>query len=202
MVHYRVYQLSDPNSSLATNLVRAVRETVAQSLQAGNVQIFGLFGGRLGLATNEVYLVTSSENEQGDFTALPGDFEIIQQTDLVPTVRPIEHTPREKPGIYVFRWFRVFNRDVDEIADISNKAWISFEESFDCQVQCLFAEPDRTSEIGTMLLVTWYRDLSVWEESRKAPDEARALFIRRQEMTLKAKPIATQLIKVNAEYPN
>ena len=45
-----------------------------------------------------------------------------------------------------------------------------------------------------MLLVTWYRDLSVWEESRKAPDEARALFIRRQEMTLKAKPIATQLI--------
>ncbi len=194
MVHYRVYQLCDPNSSLAINLVSAIKETVTPKLQAGNVQIFGLFGGRLGLATNEVYLVTSSENVQGDFTALPGDFEIVQQTDLVPTVRPIEHTPREKPGIYVFRWFRVFNRDVDEIAEISSKAWNSFEESFDCQVQCLFAEPDRTSEIGTMLLVTWYRDLSVWEVSRKAPDEARALFIRRQEMTLKAKPIATQLM--------
>ena len=194
MVHYRVYQLSDPNSSLTINLVRAIRETVTPTLQAGNVQVFGLFGGRFGLATNEVYLVTSSEKVQGDFTALPGDFEIVQQTDLIPTVRPIEHEPREKPGIYVFRWFRVFNRDVDEIAEISSKAWNSFEESFDCQVQCLFAEPDRTSRIGTMLLVTWYRDLSVWEVSRKAPDEARALFMRRQEMTLKAKPIATQLI--------
>ena len=45
MVHYRVYQLSDPNSSCSTNMAT------------------NLFGGRFGLATNEVYLVTSNENE-------------------------------------------------------------------------------------------------------------------------------------------
>ena len=50
---------------------------------------------------------------------------ILRETyQLSPTVRPTEHTPRTKGGIYVFRWFDVFNRDVEEIVKLSDEAWI------------------------------------------------------------------------------
>jgi len=44
-----------------------------------------------------------------------------------------------------------------------------------------------------MLLITWYKNLSAWEESRHPPKDARENFLRRHQLTLNAKPIATML---------
>ena len=119
---------------------------------------------------------------------------MVEQTVLEPTVRPLVHERRSKPGIYVFRWFSIRNKDVEEIARLSNEAWETFEAGFDTEVQGLFAEVGRAKELGTMLLITWYKDLSVWQDSRAPADAARELFMKRHELTIEATPIATRLI--------
>jgi hypothetical protein len=112
----------------------------------------------------------------------------------VPTVRPTDHTPLSKPGIYVFRWFDVLNKDVDEIASLSEQAWVSFEGDFDSQIQGLFALQNRQGDKGKMLLLTWYKNLTVWQDSRAPSKEAMNLFIKRHELTIEALPIATRLL--------
>ena len=121
------------------------------------------------------------------------DFSLQERYQLNPTVRPVEHTMLTKSGIYVFRWFDVKNRDVDEIVKLSDEAWVSFEEGFDSEVQGLFAERDRSHEQVKMLLLTWYRDLSVWEASRRPAKEARERFLKRHDLTIEAIPIASRL---------
>lgn len=155
--------------------------------------MYGVFQGLFGLASNELYLVVSSVTviSQQD---LDSEFQIIESIDLIPTIRPTDHTRRTREGIYVFRWFDVMNKDVEEIAELSAKAWITFEEGFDTEVQCLFAEQNQESKQGKMLLITWYQNLSVWQESRQPPEDARENFMRRHRLTLQAKPIATRLV--------
>ena len=90
--------------------------------------------------------------------------------------------------------FRSVNmKDVDEIARLSDTAWNTFEGDFDTKVQGLFVQADRGPDQGEMLLLTWYRNLTVWEESRLPSPEARANFMQRQKLVLEAKPIATRL---------
>ena len=48
----------------------------------------------------------------------------------------------------------------------------------------------------TMLLVTWYANLTVWEQSRHPPPEAKENFLRRHKLTLSALPVATRLIPI------
>ena len=122
--------------------------------------------------------------------------------DSNPTVRPLEHVARTVPGIYVFRWFDVNQSDVEEIAALSKEAWNTFEAGFDTQVQGLFAEAgmqqglneEQLGERETMLLVTWYRDLAVWQDSREPHPKARELFLKRHNLMKEAKPIATRLM--------
>jgi hypothetical protein len=85
------------------------------------------------------------------------------------------------------------NRDVDKKVQLSDEAWVSFEGDFDSEVQGLFAESDRSHEQGKMLLLTWYRDLSVWETSRKPSPEARERFLKRHSLTIETTAIASRL---------
>ena len=98
-------------------------------------------------------------------------------------------------GVYVFRWFSVDPTTIDEIAQLSATAWPDFESSFDTRVQGLFAEDTETPD--TMLLITWYRNLTVWEQSRHPPQTARENFLRRHKLTLSALPVATTLLGVS-----
>jgi len=41
---------------------------------------------------------------------------------LEPTVRPTEYAPRTREGLYVFRFFEVDHKDVDEIAAVLARA--------------------------------------------------------------------------------
>ncbi len=177
------------------NLLAHIKDTLTPALETNGVNTFGVFQGLFGLASNELYLVTYQEADGTiDVGSMPGDMELIEQTQLVPTVRPTTHAPRDRDGIYVFRWFTVKPQDVDEIARLSETAWQTFESGFATEVQALFAEPDRAGVQGTMLLITWYEDLNAWQDSRAPAPEARANFAQRHALTLEAKPIATRLV--------
>jgi hypothetical protein len=169
----------------------ALRQAIHET---GAVQ-FGFFVGLFGLASNEFYLVTANEDTIDEIDQVIKGYDLdIQAHDLLePTARPTVHEPLSSPGIYVFRWFDILNKDVAQMAELSKQAWISFEAEFDCEPIALFAESDRASDRGKMLLITWYRDLSVWEASRNPPNEARENFAKRHTMTIEARPIATRL---------
>ena len=193
MQFYQVNLLKDPNHPGPNQLLEYLRGTLIRDLEKRGLVVYGVFQGLFGLASNELYLVVSSVTviSQQD---LDSEFQIIESIDLIPTIRPTDHTRRTREGIYVFRWFDVMNKDVEEIAELSAKAWITFEEGFDTEVQCLFAEQNQESKQGKMLLITWYKNLSVWQESRQPPEDARENFMRRHRLTLQAKPIATRLM--------
>ncbi|MCZ6503370.1 MAG: hypothetical protein O6945_12740 [Gammaproteobacteria bacterium] len=193
MQFYQVNLLKDPNHPGPNQLLEYLRGTLIPDLEKRGLVVYGVFQGLFGLASNELYLVVSSVTviSQQD---LDSEFQIIESIDLIPTIRPTDHTRRTREGIYVFRWFDVMNKDVEEIAELSAKAWITFEEGFDTEVQCLFAEQNQESKQGKMLLITWYKNLSVWQESRQPPEDARENFMRRHRLTLQAKPIATRLV--------
>ncbi|MCB1693655.1 MAG: hypothetical protein KDI19_12885 [Pseudomonadales bacterium] len=194
-MNYTVTLIKDRNSSTNQSALATVRADVASSLAGSGVDVWGTFTPLFGLASNELYLVTVA---QGPHTAnaavMENHLSVLDSISLVPTVRPTAHDPRTEPGIYVFRWFEIKTRDIDEIVALSNEAWTTFEGGFDTEVQALFREPDTSAERGKMLLITWYRDLSVWEASRMPAPAARKNFMKRAALTLEARPIATRLV--------
>ncbi|MBQ61722.1 MAG: hypothetical protein CMQ19_06570 [Gammaproteobacteria bacterium] len=196
MRYYQVNLLRDPNHPDINKLLDYVHRRLIPDLGDRGLITYGIFQGLLGMATNDLYLVVSSETAFADQDQLdPGnEFKLAETINLVPTARPTDHAPRTREGVYVFRWFDVMNRDIEKIAELSAEAWLTFEPGYEAEVQCLFAEQDQESEQGKMLLITWYQDLSVWQDSRKPPVEAMDNFKRRHQLTLRAKPIATSLV--------
>ena len=47
------------------------------------------------------------------------------------TVRPVNDAPRDRAGLYVFRFFDVMARDIDEFVALSGRAWTTFETAAD-----------------------------------------------------------------------
>ena len=197
-MNYQVIRLKDPDSPGPLKLLEQLKQKVIPALAQQGISTFGVFQGLFGIASNELYLVVNSESDTAPINQQLSGLKILATTDLVPTVRPLAHSPREKEGIYVFRWFKVFNKDVDEIASLSKQAWETFESGFDTEVQGLFAESDRTNEQGEMLLITWYADLNAWQDSRAPAPEARENFMKRHQLTIEATPVATRLVSTDA----
>lgn len=201
MTTYELLRIKDPSSNGILTMFKTINTRILPKAGASGYSLYGIFFGLFGLASNELYLMAIREEDgsfQNGITPLTRlipehDFILRESYQLSPTVRPVDHTPRTRGGIYVFRWFDVFNHDVEEIVKLSDEAWITFEGGFDSEVQGLFAERDRTREKGKMLLLTWYRDLSVWEVSRRPPEEARERFQKRHKITIETLPIATRL---------
>jgi len=192
---YHLNKLKDTSSNGVQDILQKLN-LLLPTAEKNGYRKWGVFFGLFGLATNELYLVMMCENEDDSLANLieAEELQLLQSFKFVPTVRPVQHEPRTAKGIYVFRWFDVNNKDVAEIAQLSEQAWVTFEGGFDTQVQGLFAENESSTDISKMLLVTWYRNLAVWEESRKAPEEARTRFAKRHQLTIEAIPIATRLV--------
>jgi len=201
MATYEFIRIKDRNSNGILNMVKSFNEQILSEAEQSGYSLYGLFFGLLGLASNELYLAAVREDSKtfsNGATPLSGlveshDLSLQERYQLSPTVRPIEHTMRSRDGIYVFRWFDVLTRDVDKIVKLSDEAWGPFEGGFDSEVQGLFAESDRSHEQGKMLLLTWYRDFSVWEASRRPAKEARERFRKRHDLTIETIAIATRL---------
>lgn len=160
-------------------------------------QLWGAFHGLFGLASNELVVVAFGDvgGVQERLAALPS----VAAADallLEPTVRPTAGVQRAREGLYVFRFFGVAHRDVDEIAAISAAAWQDFEHGSDYQAvpQGLFKQLDRTAPDGKMLLCTWYDGLNSWQASRTPPGQAGERFRRRGAMTQWTVAYATRLL--------
>ena len=176
----------------------AVREAVVSGLPAERV--WGTFHGLFGIASNELVAVTV-----GDDAAVAESVEAVSALDevegaasltLVPTVRPTDSVPLAREGLYVFRFFEVAHRDVEEIAALSAEAWKSFEtvDDYRAEPQGLFCQRDRSAERGRMLLLTWYDGLNSWQASRQPPQHARENFQRRHALTTGTVAYATRLV--------
>ena len=92
----------------------------------------------------------------------------------------------------MFRWFTIDPIKINEIVSLSAEAWPVFEGEFETRVLGLFAED--TFAPDTLLLLTWYANLAVWEKSRNPPLEARENFLKRHKLTLSTLPVATRLL--------
>ena len=185
---YQLFHLKDDRHSSSIHLLELIRTLDLASS-------WGIFPALFGLGTNELYwLVLSKET----VCPLQSDgIQLISQSTLRPTVRPEVHESRQKPGIYVFRWFEVADQHVDQVVKLSGEAWETFEGGFDTEVQGLFTVSPamQVAQVACgMLLVTWYRDLSVWQDSRAPDPEAMKRFTARQALLNSAVPIATRLV--------
>ena len=175
-----------------------LREAVVATLPPERV--WGTFHGLFGIASNELVTVTVGDDE-----AVAASVETVSGLDavegvaslrLVPTVRPTSSQPLTREGLYVFRFFEVAHRDVEEIAALSAEAGTSFEtvDAYRAEPQGLFCQRDRSAERGRMLLLTWYDGLNSWQTSRQPPQAARANFQRRHALTTGTVAYATRLV--------
>lgn len=184
---YQLFHLKDDRNSSNIHLIEQIR-----SLNLLNS--WGVFPALFGLGTNELYWVVLSEQRVCPLQV--DGIQLISHSTLQPTVRPQVHEPRQKPGVYVFRWFELETQHVDEVVKLSGEAWETFEGGFDTEVQGLFTVSPamKAAQVACgMLLVTWYRDLSVWQDSRAPDPAAMQRFIARQSLLNSAVPIATRL---------
>ena len=159
--------------------------------------VWGAFHGLFGVASNELIVVTYGDVDGvNDAIARQPAVASVETLLLEPTVRPTEDAPRNREGLYVFRFFDVAHKDVDEIARLSFDAWKDFENASDYLAvpQGLFRQRDTSAATGKMLLCTWYDGLNSWQASRTPPGAARERFQRRHAMTAGTVAYATRLL--------
>ena len=191
--------LAGPGRDIAELRKILAGEVLGAWRQAG-ITPWGVWAGLFGIASNELLVVAaaSGQRTEAEFTSMmPEAVQVIEALPIVPTVRPVDPAPCEKPGLYVFRFFDVKNADVDEIAGLSLEAWTTFEKSDDYQAepQGLFRQADVGPERGRMLLVTWYDGLESWQTSRRPAPEAVENFQRRRDLTYGTSALATRLVE-------
>ena len=169
----------------------------AADVEAASGHFYGLWLGHIGLGANEVIVVTDWPDEAaaresgGLAVAFDSNIETLSVELLSPTVRPTDNTPPAAEGIYAHRWFDVAAEDWPEFLELSEEAWPNMEAVFECEIKGFWRRLSEKPGWAEVLLMTWYRDLSVWEASRfwgKSPnpdaDKAMDRFRRRRQLTL------------------
>ncbi len=182
-----------------TRLRQVLAEQVLGSWRRDGITVWGVWEGLFGVASNELIVMAAAADDRdaASFTAvLPDDVTALDALTLRATVRPDGTAPCERPGLYVFRFFRVMDRDVEEVAALSREAWETFEntDSYRAEPQGLFRQAVPARAWGRMLLVTWYDGLESWQTSRRPAPEAMANFQRRRELTDGTVALATRLV--------
>lgn len=200
---YAYFRLRGPGRDTLA-LQAALKDEVFGAWRQEDVSVWGVWTGLFGVASNEliVMVAAAGERELEVFEApLAASSVAITPVDtlaLAPTVRPEHPLPCERPGLYVFRFFDVLGKDVDEIAALSGEAWETFEntDAYAAEPQGLFRQSGQgPAAKGRMLLVTWYDGLESWQTSRKPNPAATENFLRRRELTSGTVALATRLLE-------
>jgi hypothetical protein len=156
-----------------------------------------VWSGLFGVASNELLVIAAAADRRPleAFTRALGGNEVRDSLLFSPTVRPVDDAPREKAGLYVFRFFDVADADVAEVVRLSAEAWKTFENTsaYQSEPQGLFSQSGAT-DVGRMLLVTWYDGLESWQKSRRPAPEAMDNFLRRRDLTQGTVALATSLV--------
>ncbi len=157
---------------------------------AGSGKLWAALTPLFGAASNEVIVIT---NERvGELS------ETVASEVWIPTVRPTSRTPLERPGLYVLRRFVIEPDDVDEVVELSNQAWETFENTseYEAEPMGLFDPGAGEDGLVSLALVTWYDGFSSWETSRRPSEEARDNFARRFALTRSSSAIAARLVEI------
>ena len=123
----------------------------------------------LGLARDEGIAMTAFDTEAAARAAPIPNFEGVVASDrrvIEATVRPTSDKPPAYEGVYVFRWFDIDAADWEGFRDMSDAAWPNMEKVFDVNICGFWRALDVAAPEASVLLMTRYADLSVWEASR------------------------------------
>ena len=149
----------------------------------------GIFrGGMFGLKTNEIAILSAWHGETGGESCIT-DFventhlDCTVQKDLVATVRPSEATAIKRAGIYVIRWIAMDSDDIAEYTGLCLKTWPRFETGDTQRCYGVF-RPAESVKQPTLLMLTWYEDLTAWEQSRQLDPQDQHMWVRRSQMEL------------------
>ena len=149
----------------------------------------GVFrGGMFGLKTNEIAILSAWPDEDSGSTCI-GSFVqdskdlCHSQKILVATVRPTGELAIDKPGIYVIRWIEMYTSDIAEYTGLCLKTWPRFEAGNTQRCYGVF-RPAVSAEQSTLLMLTWYENLTAWECSRQLDPRDQDMWVRRSQMEL------------------
>ncbi|WP_340646392.1 hypothetical protein [Phenylobacterium sp.] len=177
---------------------RTAHKVLAEHLEARlDVEVTGLFSPILGFASNTA-LVLFPEGQGAEAVAtMPG--LVAQETHhLTPTLRPADGASPLAGGVYVHNWFTIDGSAVDEFVHLSGEAWPDFEARFDARIFGLFLADESAADLSEgarrLLLMTRYRDLGEWQNSRDPTSAAMQIFARRRELTRVSLARACQLV--------
>ena len=135
-------------------------------------QLYGLWAGQIGLSANQGVIVTVWPNldtaRKSGKVATVGINGIVAAEAMYfePTVRPLDPTPPEGPGIFAHRIFDVRKEDSDHFVQLSDDAWPQFEGVFGTRIFALWREIGHGRQTERLLLLTRYPDYAAWEKSR------------------------------------
>lgn len=168
-----------------------------------DIQPWGIWRGLFGVASNEllVMLAAAGSRDQAEFTDVIGSrVHVRRVATFEPTLRPLNRTPLERAGVYVFRFFSISAEDADDFVALSGDAWTTFEgaDAYAAEPQGLFRQRTDSEELD-MLLVTWYDSLASWQTSRAPAAEARERFARRHQLTRRTSALATMLTRLDQD---
>lgn len=165
-------------------------DVAAPAIAASGGAVLGLFQGQLGFSSNEAVLLlrwpAAGRDRLRELDRAPGVLTMHPEM-LVPTVRPGDQDVLKDGGIYVHRWFTVDADQVDDFVALSNRAWTSFEGTYQTQIFGLFTAERTAQDLregsGRLLLLTYYASHGVWEESRVQTRDPKGLFVQRHALT-------------------
>ena len=166
------------------------------ALEATDLSIWGVFTGLFGLASNEVYVVLTEDDQEMQRVVSNAQTQVVRCEPWQPTARPTDPGVLSEPGLYVFRSFLIQAKDVDELVELSQRAWETFETNEDYQTKPvgLFRPLDQGDQVP-MQLVTWYDGFDSWEKSRTPAPDAIENFRRRHALTSTSNAVATRLVQ-------
>ena len=164
-------------------------DTTAAAIAGAGGRCCGIFrGGMFGLATNQIAVLSAWAAHgpgRSRLAGLAAEHSWIESadTELLATVRPAPGETCTRAGIYVIRWIRMREADIDEYTRLCVETWPRFEATTRSRCYGVF-RPRESSEVQTLLMLTWYATLHDWELSRQLDPHDAPKWARRSEMEL------------------
>ena len=160
----------------------------------------GLFYGLFGMQSNELIVVLHNPREASLQALIESarPAAVVRAARLRATARPQAFAPLRRPGLYVFRNFRLQVGALDDTVQLSRQAWETFEQAPDYQAEPigLFEELDVPAGGENLMLLTWYDGFGSWESSRRPPPAAWENFRQRRALVTRTGALATQLVDI------
>ncbi|MEM7253229.1 MAG: hypothetical protein AAF493_17570 [Pseudomonadota bacterium] len=157
---------------------RSLADVAERIMTSGQSQVnalggslFGVWLGIIGFARDEGVVMSAWPDVDSASTHGPAAVDVPGVlnhlgSQLSPTVRPMDATPPTSGGVYAHRWFELAADDWDNFQRLSADAWPHMERDHDANIIGLWLDVNAEARQAKALLLTRYRDLSVWEASR------------------------------------